>query len=327
MLLNCHCKRINERRKKVVDRMEIGKAKAVGVYADELLARPGFSGHVLAVVSNAVYLQSVDGEIIWLAREDLAAHRRAILGHFDYTGVRIGLPCGMRATKLYIGEEQQVELAGASVWQPAAIPSARVVRPGIVNALVRQLLDTARSYECGESLGQMLPLITAAIGEDPVRTTYENLTLRAAFPVVKQIVRACHSRDLTHIAQAGRALVGLGPGLTPSGDDFLGGLFFVAFHLRAAYPNELDWEQRPIDDLLVWAREQTNAISHAILHDHARGDGAEPLHTLIASLLQGHDLPLRAVRSLLEIGSTSGWDIFAGAMVGMQLLADLDDRE
>jgi hypothetical protein len=208
-----------------------------------------------------------------------------------------------------------------------AILLGREVRPGLVSALVRQLLAATRSLEWGGTLGQMLPLIASPYADDDAMILFTNPMLRAASQPINEIVRACRSRDLARVVQAGRALVGLGPGLTPAGDDFLGGLLFAALHLQAAYSDALRWEQQPIDDLLIWARPRTNSISHAILCDHARGDGAEPLHDLVSSLLRGQDLPMPAVRRLLDIGSTSGWDIFTGAMAGMLLIAGLDHSE
>jgi hypothetical protein len=58
------------------------------------------------------------------------------------------------------------------------------------------------------------------------------------------------------------------------------------------------------------------------LCDHAHGHAAEPLHDLVAAMLTGKDLDaiLMDVRRLLEIGSTSGWDMLAGALTGLLLL-------
>jgi hypothetical protein len=124
---------------------------------------------------------------------------------------------------------------------------------------------------------------------------------------------------MTRVAQAGKALVGLGPGLTPSGDDFLGGLLFQLHHLSAVYPEVLRWERAPVDDLLTWAGTQTNPISSALLRDHIEGHGSEPLHALVAQLLRGDEPEIMrmSVQRLLRIGSTSGWDLLAGVLMGM----------
>lgn len=121
-----------------------------------------------------------------------------------------------------------------------------------------------------------------------------------------------------------RALIGLGEGLTPSGDDFVGGWLFAAYHLHAAYPKTARWDQRAVDDLLKYARSRTHVISYALLCDHARGQSVEPLHDWLAALLCGassREIESHA-RRVRAIGSTTGQNLLAGAATGVLSLAD-----
>jgi hypothetical protein len=297
----------------------------IGAKASELLSAPECTGRVLAVVSKAVYLTGPGDEILWLAQEQLPAHSRSILGSFDLTALCDGLPFRRDAQRacLQFGNQASVDLADASVWKPGTIQPGQLMRQEIVSARVRQLFNAVQSLDCGDSLGQVIPLVRAiSDGGDATGVSSSSPLITLAFPPISEIARACRVRDMTRAVKAGRALVGLGPGLTPSGDDFLGGLFFVAHHLQVTYREELDWNRQPIDNLVSWARTQTNPISHSILCDHAHGHAAEPLHDLVAAMLTGKDLDaiLMDVRRLLEIGSTSGWDMFAGTMTGLLLL-------
>ncbi|MCI0475998.1 MAG: DUF2877 domain-containing protein [Anaerolineales bacterium] len=116
-----------------------------------------------------------------------------------------------------------------------------------------------------------------------------------------------------------RDLIGLGKGLTPSGDDFVGGWLFAAHHLRAAYRDAFLWKQRAVDDLLEYARARTNVISYALLRDHARGQSVDPLHDWIAALLCGassREIETHAQR-VRAIGSTTGEALLAGALVAI----------
>jgi hypothetical protein len=303
--------------------MRIGETKIIGAYAKALLDKRNLRGHVLAVVTHAAYLRDVDGEIVWLAEQAIPMHRRAILGQFDLTGLRVGMPVRIQSGYLRFGEEKGLEIAGAPVWQPESISPDRVARPKIVNLLVQQLLDIARASNRSESLDQLLPLI-AADDNDLGAGKPTNPFLRAALEPIYEIVQACRSRDMERVALVGRALVGLGPGLTPSGDDFLGGLFFVANQLKQAYPTVLHYDEMVIDELLASARERTNSISLTILGDHVRGHAVQPLHELGAAMLQGQELPMQSLQTLIAIGSTSGWDILTGALAGTLLIAGLD---
>lgn len=121
---------------------------------------------------------------------------------------------------------------------------------------------------------------------------------------------AAGARDPTPRAAA--ALIGLGPGLTPAGDDFIGGALIA---LRAA--GRVGVADRASAWALTRAR-RTNRISAAHLACAARGEGHEALHRLLASLRpNGRGFPA-ALEALDRIGHTSGRDAAAGALLALQ---------
>lgn len=131
---------------------------------------------------------------------------------------------------------------------------------------------------------------------------------------------ACRSRDLRRVLDAGLRLIGLGPGLTPSGDDFMGGLLFAAYHRAACQADSALWDARAVAHFLRQARPGTNTISFTMLSDLAYGAGPEPLHRLSNALIKDAptDIIQPAVRALTCIGHTSGWDMLTGLLAGMQ---------
>ena len=97
------------------------------------------------------------------------------------------------------------------------------------------------------------------------------------------------------------ALIGLGPGLTPSGDDYFGGML-VALRLSG--------RGMQAEGLWRWLqprlRERTSAISAAHLAAAAAGEAHEALHEVLNGSLD--------VQKLNGVGHTSGWDSLAGAL-------------
>lgn len=96
-------------------------------------------------------------------------------------------------------------------------------------------------------------------------------------------------------------LIGLGPGLTPSGDDYLGGML-VALRLTGRGVQA--------DGLWRWLqprlKERTSAISAAHLAAAAAGEAHEALHKVLNGSLN--------LDNLDAVGHCSGWDALAGAV-------------
>ena len=112
--------------------------------------------------------------------------------------------------------------------------------------------------------------------------------------------------------RAANALFGLGPGLTPAGDDFVGGALIA---LRAAGQAALT------DRISAWAlalaEKSTGKISRAHLRCAAGGEGHEALHEFLRVLHQGQQAIERALAALSRVGHNSGRDAAAGALLAL----------
>jgi len=121
-------------------------------------------------------------------------------------------------------------------------------------------------------------------------------------------------------------LVGLGPGLTPAGDDFLVGLL-AALHLpggRCAAAGQVG------ACVVACAGRQTHLISTVTLRAAAQGRVRERVIDLCDAMMHGCDASLvEAVQRVLAIGSGSGSEIAAGVLAGfdLQLRAQLPGRQ
>ena len=110
-------------------------------------------------------------------------------------------------------------------------------------------------------------------------------------------------------------VIGLGPGLTPSGDDFLGGALIALRALgRDAMARRLgEW-------LLPRCERATHPISAAHLAAAADGEGGEALHACLLALAGDRD-PGAALNAIATVGHTSGWDALAGATTAASAIA------
>ena len=298
------------------------QASRIGEEAKRLSASPLFSGKVLAVFSNGIYLSGCAGEMLWVACEDLPMHRRSITASFQPHSVCVGQRFFAHGTCLHIGEALAIDLDQAEEWKPLTLGPEQAGPLGAVNDSVCRLITTIPTFNRNAGLGQTIPVILAiADGRNPGTILLDSLATQAIDPILA-IARSCLNEDIAHIANTGKELIGLGPGLTPSGDDFLGGVLFAAHSLKMTYPGEFFWDEQPFRELIDWSYTRTNPISHAILSDLSLGHGPEPLHDIVSSLLSGKDWRkvMLSINQLLRMGHTSGWDILAGLLTGMLLV-------
>jgi hypothetical protein len=284
----------------------------MGALAQRCLA-PGERGTILAVLSGVIYLHTALLEILWLASGDTPMHRRCVKVEDSLPRLEAGEPFCVDECGLKFDPGVVLDSVAALPWQPCPINPGEVVRlaelPGRVRALA-SILDCAEA----PGLGRFIPEIAFAapesvnVTQDPVLLRAKSLVLGAA-----DAFRAGHGK---RAALCVDALVGFGTGLTPSGDDFLGGLMFGANALRTAYPNSRFF------DLAVPAetyRSRTHPISWALLDDHTKGHAIAPLHVIVNGILMGASVAdIRpAVQQLVRMGHSSGWDMLAGLFAGL----------
>jgi hypothetical protein len=114
------------------------------------------------------------------------------------------------------------------------------------------------------------------------------------------------------IATAGRALIGLGAGLTPAGDDVLVGL-------TAGLTALGDPRARGLAN--AWARHangRTTVAAEAFHRHAATGAYSERLHDLLRALLfEGVGAIPAAVHAAARWGATSGADTIAGVLLAL----------
>jgi hypothetical protein len=131
---------------------------------------------------------------------------------------------------------------------------------------------------------------------------------------VRVLVAAYRAGDRAAAQRASRALLGLGGGLTPSGDDLVGGALFGRL---AIAKDAAPW--RAIGAALAREAERaSHAISAALLADLAAGASFAPLHATADALAHADDAAaLDSAGVLAELGHSSGWDMLTGLVIGI----------
>lgn len=140
---------------------------------------------------------------------------------------------------------------------------------------------------------------------------------RKAGQAVRRLVQATRQYDQAAIPAAGE-LVGLGSGLTPSGDDLLVGYLTG---LWCTFRKEID-RRRFVTSLgraVIDFSQGTNAISRTYLLHAAHGQVTSRLVTLAQAIGQGegYEYLLDSTEAAMYAGHTSGMDAVTGLLLGL----------
>jgi hypothetical protein len=149
----------------------------------------------------------------------------------------------------------------------------------------------------------------------------ENSFTATARPLVKAIVAAINSRQWTQLTEPVHYLAGLGPGLTPAGDDFIGGLLAaLSFHHASCGfgpPPEF------LADLAGEAGTRTSLFSAQMLGGAAQGLVSKETAAWLAAVHHG-EMPVipQATRNIINYGHTSGIDMLCGLITTLESLLE-----
>jgi Protein of unknown function (DUF2877) len=287
----------------------------------------GQSGKVLAAVDHATYLLTETGKLVWLATTGSPKHRRCILWPAPYPRLAVDSTFLIWDRAINLESGTKLDLSESQVWQIPALPVSSVVEIRNLPIILFSAYELVLSRETPVGLGAFIrPVLQIAKKQDfAIGFQPDSILNMKAWPMIERIAPACLAHDLPGTLNQAEALIGLGDGLTPSGDDFLGGLFFARHLLLCSYP-QLDYLE--FDDLPEWintVQSRTNLISFALLKDNVTGYALEPLNRFGIALLTNQPVEnaCSAASDLIKVGHSTGWSLLTGFLVGM-LLARTD---
>ncbi len=137
--------------------------------------------------------------------------------------------------------------------------------------------------------------------------------LRQAIPVVDLFGKWLGegARGSAHVT----ALLGLGPGLTPAGDDFIVGALIALRTIGRT--TAFDALAAQVGSQLTGS---TTTVSAAHLRAACRGEAIEPLHLAAQALVQDGTLGASQLSELGQFGASSGADALAGVITVLKRL-------
>jgi hypothetical protein len=280
-----------------------------------------FEGTVTGVYRAAIHVSPpARDDLLTLAVADVGGLPGGILvdgiDDLRVLGLAPGLTVKGRRGRLTIGNGRVVvDVARAAPWSPR-LPATTLLplEPG-PSAMLEFAQRAAARRATDRGLGPLL--MPRRAGRSRLRSSARSADLtRAAETALVDLLGAVDGRDGPATLVGVRSLVGLGVGLTPSGDDALIGLLAA---LEATDHPGLAWLSAGIIEALG-DPNRTTFVSEICLRRAAGGEFPERVHDLLAAI--GGTSPRLVEWSIaraMGYGATSGADMLVGFFGGAWL--------
>lgn len=287
------------------------KAISIG-YA---VPRSNFDATVHSVFESAINLRLARGsKLLTLAASSEADLPQGIrvdtAEDFSFEIFHAGEQVSCRDDILRLGS-LTIELRDAGCW--------KCNLPALQADMTKSAVVTAWQYVWQVLRKQQILLGAEIIAEDLFRSD-EIIQVgvpRKAGEAMRGLFDAARRYDLTATSFV-RPLIGLGTGLTPSGDDLLVGC------LAGLWCAVLDKSERiqfvtSLGKAVIRLSRQTNDISRTYLFHASRGQVSSRLADLAEAIChaENSDRLLTVAESAMQVGHTSGMDAVTGLLIGL----------
>ena len=239
-------------------------------------------GKVIAVFDNCFYLE-LNNTYICIGNSNFSNGPLNVISsapdktNWITSGIRGGDRANVANHTLRIGLNIVFEFANTKIWNPLPV--------------------------------LITPTLTTKIGQFYALNPSQSGLPKQAYPLIEAL--SDWLKTSTHLPPPSiKSLLGMGPGLTPSGDDFIGAMLITLHHM-----GQIQTKAQLTRSVLHHTTKATNPISAQHLYAAIDGMGSDALHRALAG-------EPSALNTLVSIGHTSGWDALAGIYTTLKVFCN-----
>jgi hypothetical protein len=267
---------------------------------------------VEAVFDRSFYLRSGD-EFICAGEPGIGNGPLTLIGHLgplSGLGLRPGQSAAVGERQIVIGNSIRLTLDQTETWRSPRWP----ICPSPVRLIetCAALARRAAIDATDEGLVRSVAGVPETSGRQPplVRIARPRIALFERW--LSAVLDARPAQDMA--CEAVQGLIGLGPGLTPSGDDFLVGALALLDCV-----GERDAHAALARAIIEALPGSTSPLSTCFLRAAAAAHVGENLHRAVSAAITG-DVGA-AIAAIDNIGHSSGWDTMAGITTTLRVAA------
>lgn len=278
----------------------------------EAIPRENFDAVIQSAFDSAVNIRLTDEDrlltVLISNQYELPQGIRITTKQISLRSLTIDLRAASRGGILrFESSSLSIDLRGAPVWK----------------CRVRELSTDMRSPVAQKAWAAALDLLTRRqrltrseiIADDLFQiSTGSSLGQRMSKPVT-QLINSAEQFDVQRSIHAAEKIIGLGPGVTPSGDDILIGFLAGLWSMAGENEPQLSFI-RSFGNEIINIAKQTSEISRTYLYHAAHGQFSSSLSTLAEAIGTGNDVE-HATEEAMRVGHSSGMDSVTGLLIGL----------
>lgn len=272
---------------------------------------PGSSGKVTGITSKGIFLDA-ERRILFLTTADYKSPYNLQLPELASMVERLQVGDAWKVLDrsiLFMDEELRVDINNAMVWCPEPLT----------------VIETDSQYQ----YKHMQEVVNQIYHQDPAKgwaflvpSRPQNSLEAAIIRMTSEFTSSYNKADLDGCLAASRPILGLGGGLTPSGDDWLAGFILLHARRNQATGTPSDFQVAYNKALIPLAFERTTSISANRIEAACNG-WAEELFIKVADRLftQSVNISEADLQTIVNFGHSSGVDTCMGIWAGLKTLA------
>ena len=269
----------------------------------------------LGATSKAVYLLSPDGKVVILS--------------FDSYNSPLTCTLDRKSPELRaITPGEEFEISSTSLTHPTVTVQRDAAIPWKEQTPAGEILPTPTRFQLLTRAAEIVDQQHPTAGFSSLLLPFIHLQ-PPAFDVsyiythIYDLYKALISGSQELAGPAILPLLGLGRGLTPSGDDLFCGLLLFYNRWPALSPLSSSQLNRFNQQILNASRKRTTALSASLLELASLGTGDERLIAAVDGLVTGQPSMEKWLPALLSYGSSSGGDALLGMALAIRSHPDL----
>jgi len=314
-------------------------AESIGYKVLKALGGSGKTARVHSIFDHAFYIEPRRNSLIsvikdrnWVGPASILLRESQGMG-FRSIGIKEGTRIEIGRNRLVFQDNTlAIKLDKPSIWSSPPIPRQNnlvgLATIGLNLRVLRDMIYTAPSRE------GLVPLLENVELYGPLQLflhPQKATVSERARPGIETLMWGLYRCDIEMIISNALSLLGLGPGLTPSCDDFLTGLMLGLIIggkvLLKRRRSELGFYQRVSAEICRAAKGKTTIYSEILLNQARRGEGPNAVVELVYTLLtKGPNHVASISKTVIGMGETSGGDIAIGIYYGIRFLVSRLER-